>query len=410
MFRPLGVNIGLRYGFSHRSFIAQVSSLAIFGLALSTAVLILVLSVVNGFERELKDRLFGIMPHVTLRARVRQVEDASQLATLRELPGVAGAASFLQGPVLLANNSNVRGALLTGIDPESYRDVSRLHEHLVEPGAMSRLSESRFGLLLGKGLAGELGVETGGQVTVVLPEGSVSPLGVHPRQRRFEVVGLIDTESEIDNSAAFSYISSAQKMFRAANDIHGYQLRLHELFAAEDIGRAANIALGTGYFSTSWMRTHGSLYQAIGLQKLTMFVLLSFLVGVAAFNLVSTLVMVVNERRADVAVLRTLGSGTSVVMVAFITLGLVIGLLGVVIGVSAGIALGALLEHGFAWLSETFELDLLSQYFVNYLPVDTRASDVLKVSAIALFMCFLSAIYPAWRAAQLLPTRILKYE
>ncbi len=408
MFRPLGVNIGLRYGFSQRSFIAQVSSLAIFGLALSTAVLILVLSVVNGFERELQERVFGIMPHVTLRARVQQTEDASQLATLRNLPGVAGAASFLQGPVLLANNTSVRGALLTGIDPESYRAVSRLHEHVEPP--IERLSKSRFGLLLGKGLAGELGVELGGQVTVVLPEGSVSPLGVHPRQRRFEVIGLIDTDSEIDNSAAFTYIRSAQKMFRAADDIHGYQLRLHELFDAEELGRTANIALGRGYFSTSWMRTHGTLYQAIGLQKLTMFVLLSFLVGVAAFNLVSTLVMVVNERRADVAVLRTLGTNTSVVMVAFITLGLVIGLLGVVLGVIAGVALGALLESGFKWLTETFDLNLLSQYFVNYLPVDTRLSDILMVSAIALLLCFLSAIYPAWRAARLLPTRILKYE
>ena len=409
MFRPLGVNIGLRYGFSHRSFIAQVSSLAIFGLALSTAVLIIVLSVVNGFERELQARLFGIMPHVTLRARVQQSEDESQLATLRNLPGVAGAASFLQGPVLLANNTNVRGALLTGIDPEGYADVSQLHD-FVEPGDMKRLAESRFGLLLGKGLAAELGVAVGGQVTVVLPEGSVSPLGVHPRQRRFEVIGLINSSSEFDNSAAFTYTRSAQKMFRAANDIHGYQLRLHELFAAEEVGRAANIALGTGYFSTSWIRTHGTLYQAIELQKLTMFVLLSFLVAVAAFNLVSTLVMVVNERRADVAVLRTLGTSTSVVMIAFITLGLVIGLLGVLLGVIAGVALGALLETGFKCLTETFELNLLSQYFVNYLPVDTRASDVVIVSAIALFLCFLSAIYPAWRASRLLPTRILKYE
>ena len=409
MFRPLGVNIGLRYGFSHRSFIAQVSSLAIFGLALSTAVLIIVLSVVNGFERELQTRLFGIMPHVTLRARSVQQEEASQLETLRALPGVEGAASYLQGPVLLANNTNVRGALLTGIDPQGYAEVSNL-ERYVEAGALDTLRSSRFGILLGKGLARELDVQAGGQVTVVLPEGTVSPLGVHPRQRRFEVVGLINTASEIDNSAAYTYIKSAQKMFRSANNIHGYQLRLSELFAAEQIGRAANIALGTGYFSTSWMRTHGSLYQAIGLQKLTMFVLLSFLVAVAAFNLVSTLVMVVNERRADVAVLRTLGTSTPVVMVAFITLGLVIGFLGVALGVISGIALSALLEGAVAWISETFELNLLSQYFVNYLPVDTRTSDVLIVAGTALLLCFLSALYPAWRAAQLLPTRILKYE
>ncbi len=409
MFRPLGVNIGLRYGFSHRSFIAQVSSLAIFGLALSTAVLIVVLSVVNGFERELQTRLFGIMPHVTLRARTQQAEDPAALATLAALPGVSGVASYLQGPVLLANIKDVHGALLTGIDPQSYIAVSRLADY-VEEGSLERLATTPFGLLLGKGLARKLGVNAGDQVTVVLPEGSVSPLGVHPRQRRFEVVGLINTSSEIDNSAAYTYLASAQKMFRAADNVHGYQLRLSDLFAAEQVGRAANVALGTGYFASSWMRTHGSLYRAIGLQKLTMFVLLSFLVGVAAFNLVSTLVMVVNERRADIAVLRTLGTSTSVVMIAFITLGLVIGLLGILLGVLAGVGLGALLEHGFAWLSSRFQLNLLSQYFVNYLPVDTRASDIVIVSVTALVLCLFSAIYPAWRAARLLPTRILKYE
>jgi len=390
MFRPLGVNIGLRYGFSHRSFIAQVSSLAIFGLALSTAVLILVLSVVNGFERELQARLFGIMPHVTLRARVQQTEDFNQLRTLKSLPGVAGAASFLQGPVLLANNASVSGAMLTGINPESYSDVSDLHKYVdVDAGVLDRFAASRFGLLLGKGLARELGVGAGGQVTVVLPEGSVSPLGVHPRQRRFEVIGLIDSKSEFDNGSAFTLIRSAQKMFRAADDIHGYQLRLHELFEAEEIGRAANVALGRGYFSTSWMRTHGTLYHAIGLQKLTMFVLLSFLVGVAAFNLVSTLVMVVNERRADVAVLRTLGTSTSVVMVAFITLGLVIGLLGVVLGVLAGVALGALLEQDFR---SQFTEPVFCELFARGYPGVRHLKSLCYRVAVVLFKRYLSRL------------------
>lgn len=411
MFRPLGVNIGLRYGFSRRSFIAHVSGLAIFGLALSTAVLILVLSVVNGFERELQDRLFGIMPHVTLRAREQAPEQTDQLQALARLPGVIGVASYLQGPVLLAHGESVHGAMLTGIDPKTYTAVSDLARYVDEPGkTLERLAETRYGVVLGVALAKKLGLKVGGQVAVVLPEGSVSPLGLHPRQRRFEVVGLLTTSSELDQTAVYTFKRSAQKLFRAADSIHGYQLRLDDLFAAERTGRAASAVLGSGFFATSWMRTHGSLYNAIGLQKLTMFVLLSFLVGVAAFNLVSTLVMVVNERRADVAVLRTLGTSTSVVMVAFVTLGLVIGLLGVVLGVLAGVGLGLLLENGFKWLSETLELNLLSQYFVNYLPVDTRWSDVLWVSAIALALCFLSALYPAWRAARLLPTRILKYE
>jgi len=409
MFRPLGVNIGLRYGFSRRSFIAQVSFLAIFGLALSVAVLLVVLSVVNGFERELQTRLFGIMPHVTLRSRSSVPEDPAEITLLRGLPGVEGVAGYQQGPVLLAHERAVHGALLTGIDPASYGDVSQLASYLPS-GALTKLDSTRFGILLGKGLAAKLNVGAGGTVMVVLPEGSVSPLGVHPRQRKFKVVALIDSSSELDQSAAYTNYSSAQKMFRLGSNVHGYQLRLRDLFAAEETGRAASVALQGGFFATSWMRTHGSLYRAIGLQKLTMFVLLSFLIAVAAFNLVSTLVMVVNERRADVAVLRTLGTSTSVIMVAFVTLGLVIGLVGVVLGVLGGVGLGMLLESGFAWLSATFELNLLSQYFVNYLPVDTRLSDVLRVSGVAVALCFLSALYPAWRAARLLPTRILKYE
>lgn len=409
MFRPLGVNIGLRYGFSRRSFIAQVSFLAIFGLALSVAVLLVVLSVVNGFERELQTRLFGIMPHVTLRSRSSVPEDPAEIAILRGLPGVEGVAGYQQGPVLLAHERAVHGALLTGIDSASYGDVSQLASYL-PPGALTELAATRFGILLGKGLAAKLNVTAGGTVMVVLPEGSVSPLGVHPRQRKFKVVALVNSSSELDQSAAYTSYSSAQKMFRLGSNVHGYQLRLRDLFAAEETGRAASVALQGGFFATSWMRTHGSLYRAIGLQKLTMFVLLSFLIAVAAFNLVSTLVMVVNERRADVAVLRTLGTSTSVIMVAFVTLGLVIGLVGVVLGVLGGVGLGMLLESGFAWLTATFELNLLSQYFVNYLPVDTRASDVLRVSGVAVALCFLSALYPAWRAARLLPTRILKYE
>ena len=409
MFRPLGVNIGLRYSASRRSFIGQLSALAIFGLALSIAVLLLVLSVINGFERELRERVLGVIPHVTLRARVPEAHSAQTLSQLQSLPGVAGAAGFLQGTVLLASGSEVRGATLHGIVPEEYAAVSQV-ARFASDEAMAALAGDGFPLLIGSGLARELGIGTGDSLSVVMPEGTVSPAGLHPRQRRFTVVGVLHTASEIDASSAFTSQRAAARMFRTGGGIHGYQLRLDDLFTAERVGRAALVTLDGEFFGSTWMRTHGNLYRAIGLQKATMFVLLSFLVAVAAFNLVSTLVMVVNERRADVAVLRTLGTGGGPIVLAFITLGLIIGCLGVVLGLLAGLGLGVLLEEGFAWLSEAFGWNLLSQYFVNYLPVDTRWQDALGVAGTALLLCFLSTLYPAWRATALLPTRILKYE
>ena len=409
MFRPLGINIGWRYAFSKRSFIAYVSSLAIFGLALSTAVLIVVLSVVNGFERELRTRILGILPHVSLRARAHAPFAQQDIEALVSIGGVEGAAPYLRGPALLSNGQEVRGALMSGIEPASYAQVSDLSRY-VTPGALDRLGQGRFELILGSVLAEQLAVGVGDEVTVVMPQGTVSPLGVHPRQRRFSIVGVLHSESEIDQTAVFTDLTSAGRMFSTGTGIHGYQLRLADLFAAEGIAREASVVLGGRFYASTWIRTHGNLYRAIGLQKTTMFVLLSFLVGVAAFNLVSTLVMVVNERLSDIAVLRTLGTSTGLIVLSFVTLGLVIGLIGVLLGIVGGVGLGLLLEQGICYLSESLGWNLLGQYFVNYLPVETRLDDIVTVAITALVLCLLSALYPAWRAARLLPTRILKYE
>lgn len=409
MFRPLGINIGIRYAFSKRSFIAYVSSLAIFGLALSTAVLLVVLSVVNGFERELQNRILGILPHVTLRAREHTPLDEADRKALTQVQGVTGAAPYLRGAALLSNGEEVRGAVLSGIDPVTYTTVSALAQY-VTPGALDRLEQGGFDLVLGSVLAEQLAVDVGDELTLVMPQGTISPLGLHPRQRRFDVVGVLHSASEIDQSAVFTGLAAASRMFSTGTGIHGYQLRLEDLFTAQTAARDANAATDGRFRASTWIQTHGNLYRAIGLQKTTMFVLLSFLVGVAAFNLISTLVMVVNERLSDVAVLRTLGTSTGLIVLSFMTLGLVIGLIGVVLGIVGGVGLGLLLEPGMRYLSETLEWNLLGQYFVNYLPVETRTDDIATVAVTALVLCLISALYPAWRAARLLPTRILKYE
>lgn len=410
VFRPLGINIGIRYAFSKRSFIAYVSSLSIIGLALSTAVLLVVLSVVNGFERELQNRILGILPHVSLRARAHESMSEDDLSALLALEGVEGAAPYLRGPALLSNGQEVRGSLMAGIDPTSYRQVSGLAKYVTPAAALDALSQGGFELVLGSALAEQLAVSVGDELTVVMPQGTVSPLGVHPRQRRFKVLGILHSASEIDQTAVFTSLLAAQRMFSTGSGIHGYQLRLDDLFTAETAAREAATALGGRFYASTWIRTHGNLYRAIGLQKTTMFVLLSFLVGVAAFNLVSTLVMVVNERLSDIAVLRTLGTSTGLIILSFVTLGLVIGFIGVVLGIVGGVGLGVALEHGMRYVSDELGWNLLSQYFVNYLPVETRWDDIATVAVTALVLCFFSALYPAWRASRLLPTRILKYE
>jgi lipoprotein-releasing system permease protein len=401
--------LGGRYAFSRRSSLSFISLVAVSGLALSVAVLVIVVSVINGFERELEERVFGVLPHLSVYGRSPLPMDAADMHVLAQIPGVRGIAPFVQGAGLAAVSDRVSGVFIAGIDPARHSDVSAFARHLAPAGAT--LDADAYQLILGAGVARQLSVTAGDFVTLVLPAATVTPAGVFPRQKRFMVTGILRSQSEVDARAAYVHIADAQRLFRLGNLIHGYQLKLDDLFAADVVASSAVARLGRDrVIGQSWMRTHGNLYRAIGMQKSTMFVLLSFLVAVAAFNLISTLVMVVNQRSGDVAILRTLGSGTATIVGAFVLLGLMLGGLGILLGAAVGVAIALALPDVYAWTTDLLQLDLMNQYFVTYLPVQVLPADLTGILATALGLCVLSTLYPAWRAATLAPSRVLAHE
>lgn len=427
----LAWQLGTRYAFSRGSNLSMVGWIAIGGLALSIAILVIVLSVVNGFERELQTRLFGVLPHLSVYGRGPMPSIEGQRSALASLEGVQGAAEFVQGTALVAVPQSVRGVLLTGINPETYGQVSNLGDYIVTSPSASNPSASNngttptkkegnplellqaggFGVLLGAGVAKELNVRVGSKVTLVLPQASVSLVGVLPRQKRVEVVGIVHSQSELDSRAAYLHLVDAQRLFRLGLNIHGYQLQLADLFSAPQIAAAARAALSSQPLVVqSWIRTHGNLHQAIIIQKQTMFLLLAFLVGVAAFNLVSSLLMVVHQRSSDVAILRTMGASTSTFVLTFAWLAVALGGLGLLLGLSVGVVVARLLPALFAWVSETFSLQLMNEYFVNYLPVEVRSGDLIGITAIAALLILASALYPAWRVARTRPAEVLAHE
>lgn len=400
--------------------------IAIAGLALSIAVLVVVLSVVNGFERELEQRLFAILPHVSVVGRGPVLEQPDEVAKLEQLPGVLGVAPFVQSTALVAVPGAVRGAQLMGIDPRRQPQISRLEDFVrwdsipqkdaqapavSDSSLMTHLSPGAFGVILGVDIAADLDVSLGDRITVVLPQASVSLVGVIPRQKRVRVVGLLTSESELDSRAAYLHINDVQRLLRLGELIHGYHLRLGDLFQAQDVGLLARTAVGPQNFGIStWIRSHGNLHHAIVIQKQTMFLLLTFLVGVAAFNLISSLLMVVNQRSPDVAIMRTMGAPTTTFVGAFTILALLLGGLGLVAGLLLGCAVAQGLPTFFTWVSHTFDLELMNEYFVNYLPVEIRASDLWGISGVTAVLTLLSALYPAWRVARTRPSEVLAHE
>jgi len=352
--------------------------------------------------------VLGVLPHVTVDGRSPLPMRTSDSELLGGIAEVVGVAPIAQGVGMAAVSDRVTGVLITGILPEEYRSVSDYARHL---SAGAGLESGAYQVILGAGVARQLGVGIGDPVSLVLPAATVTPAGLFPRQKRFRVSGIMRSQSDVDARAAYIHLDDARRLFRLGERIHGYQLRTNDLFAADAVAGAAVNRLGRERVSArSWTRTHGNLYRAIGVQKSTMFVLLSFLVAVAAFNLVSTLVMVVNQRSGDVAILRTLGSGTGTIVGAFVLLGLLLGILGIAIGAAAGTAIAVGLPYLYGWVTTALELDLMNQYFVSYLPVEVRPDDLTGIVATALGLCVLSTFYPAWRAATVSPSQVLAHE
>lgn len=415
MFRPLFAFIGARYTRARRRnhFVSFISLTSMTGLALGVIVMIVVLSVMNGFDREMRNRVLGMVPHATIEAG-QPISDWQALAAKADaFPGVAAVAPFTQLQGLLTNNGQVQKVLLNGIDPAQESQVSIIDAFLRE-GKLSDLSSGSFGLMIGDKAAAKLGVKVGDKVTFVAPEVTVTPAGMFPRMKRFTVTGIFHVGAgEIDGYLGLANLEDLGRLHRwKPGQVQGLRLKFDDLFQAPRGAYQLAQQLGDDYYTRDWTRTHGNLYQAIRMEKNMIGLLLLLIVAVAAFNIISTLVMVVNDKRGDIAILRTLGMTPRQVMGVFMVQGTIIGVIGTLVGGALGI-LGALnVSRAIAGLEGLIGHKFLNPdvYFIDYIPSQLMAEDVFLVCGAALALSFLATLYPAWRAARTQPAEALRYE
>ena len=408
MFRPLAVNVGLRYAGSRHRFVSFVGATALAGLVLSVGVLLYVQAVVRGFERELEERVLGVVPHVTVAGRRTLSEPDAVAAELLDARGVEHVARVTSGGVLLSTGTGVAVVRLKGIDPADYE---RVIGRYFEIGDIGVLRPGSFNIVLGRGLMEQLGLVPGDSVTAVMPDMTLTPLGAFPARKRLRAAGVLRTWSQLDGEVAYTHIEDAQRLFRSPAGARALELRVDRVLDAPAIAASALEAVGGDDFAAStWLRSMGPVYRAIQVTKGMLFLIFSLLVAVAAFNVVSSLVMIVNERRSDVAILRTLGARSTLIVGVFIVLGLLVSLTGVGLGLVFGLGLGTLTEEGYRWAQEAWNIDLMGEYFVHRLPVEFAAGDTARVAATACSLSLIATLYPAWRAGRLNPAEVLRHE
>ena len=407
--------IGRRYLRSSRGnrFVSFISTISMAGVAIGVAVLIVVLSVMNGFEREVRDRILSLTAHATISAlgsRMGDWQDAA--ARIRDNPAVLGAAPFIEDQALLITGDKSSGALVTGVLPEDEQQVTIISSK-VTAGSFAAMKPGEYGIVLGEELAKALGVGMGERVRIVTSLRTITPVGVMPRMRTFKVVGLFRAGMyEYDRNLAYVHLADAALLYRMGEDVTGLRLRLADMFAAPRVVRELAVALGGGYYVDDWSRKHATFFRSIQLTKSALFVILLLVVAVAAFNIVSTLVMVVKDKQADIAILRTVGAAPLSILSIFMTQGVAIGVIGTLSGVLLGVLLSINLEsliHGLEALLGLHFLDA-KVYFITDLPARVEWSDVLQISLTAFGLCCLSTLYPSWRAARTQPAQSLRHE
>ena len=412
MFRPLPFYIGLRYTAAKRSnhFISFISLISMLGLTLGVTVLITVLSVMNGFDHELEKRILGMVPQAVVRAD-GPMKDWQQVVKIAEgTPGVLGAAPFIQAQGMVTGNGAVQGILLNGVLPKQEPKVSIIQKHIIA-GSLNDLKPGKFGIVIGQLLAQSMDLTLGDKITVVLPQASITPAGVLPRLKRFTVVGVFKVGAELDANYTVINMKDAERLVRQQG-AEGVRLKVSDLFQAPQIASRVAQRLPGEHYINDWEQTHGNLFQAIGMEKTMIGLLLMFIVAVAAFNIVSTLVMVVTDKRADIAIMRTMGATPGMIMRTFIVQGTVIGVSGIIVGTILGVALALNVSDLFLWLEHVTHHQFLNPnvYFISYLPSKLEWSDVIVVCGSGLLMALLATIYPAWRASKVQPAEALRYE
>jgi len=407
--------IGTRYLRSthRRGFVSFVALMSVLGLMLGVATLITVLSVMNGFERELRNRILSVTSHGTLSGIEGSITDwqAIQRAALKQ-PGVQAAVPYIEEQAMLSNGVNVAGATVRGVLPNEERKATGLAQRL-KTGRLEDLEPGRYHIVLGSALARELHAKVGGQVVLIAPEGTATPTGVVPRMRRFLVTGIFESGMyEFDRGLALVHITDASRLFKLGDKVSGIRLALDDPLQAPNLVVKIARDLGGGFYVSDWTRNHVNFFRSIELTKSMMFVILLMIVGVAAFNIVATLVMIVKEKQTDIAILRTLGAGPPNILTTFAIQGVMIGLVGTLLGAALGTVLSHNLESLIAWLERLFNTHFLdaSVYYMSDLPAYVEWMDVVRVCTVAFLLCAVATIYPAWRASRTAPAEALRHE
>ncbi|MBK5942296.1 lipoprotein-releasing ABC transporter permease subunit [Halorhodospira halophila] len=414
MFRPVELFIGLRYTRARRRghFVSFISMTSMIGIALGVAALITVLSVMNGFERELRERILGMVSHAEVHGAQRQVDDwPGVLERAEQHPRVVGAAPFIDGEVMVTRGGQVSGTLVRGVDPDREPRVSDVLDQVIAGDA--QLEAGEFGLIMGSALARELGARIGDRITVITPEARVSVAGITPRMRRFTLTGIFEVGMhEYDRTLAIAHIGDMARVQGMGDAVSGIRLKLDDMMAAPWLAREVANELPGHYRVVDWTRQHANFFRAVQTEKTVMFVILALIVAVAAFNIVSTLVMVVRDKQADIAILRTVGLSPGSVMAVFIIQGAVIGVVGTALGVAGGVSLALNVENIVPAVEQLLNFEFLPAdvYYISDLPSELRGEDVGRITALALVLSLVATLYPAWRAARTEPAEALRYE
>ena len=408
--------IGTRYLRSthRRGFVSFVALVSVLGLALGVATLIVVLSVMNGFDREIRSRILSVTAHATLSGLEGNLPDwqSYQRQALKQ-PGVLAAVPYIEEQAMLANGAHIDGTTVRGVLPQEEKTATGLAQRVIE-GKFDDLQPGEYNIILGSALAKDLNVHVGGSVVLIAPDGIATPTGVVPRMRRFKVVAILESGMyEIDRGLCLVHMTDAARLFRLNDKVTGLRLALKDPLRAPTTIRTIAQALGgNGFYVRDWTTDHENFFRSIQSMKKMMFIILFMIVGVAAFNIVATLVMIVKEKQTDIAILRTLGAGPPNVLLTFAVQGVLIGLAGTVSGAALGKVLSDNLGTIVGALERLFDTQFIDAkvYFISDLPTYVERSDVLQICGVAFVLCALATIYPAWRAARTAPAQALRHE
>ena len=412
---PYELFIGLRYTRAKRRnhFISFISLTSMLGIALGVAALITVLSVMNGFQNELRTRILGAVSHVQISGPGEVLADWQPVATLAASnPRVLAAAPYINVQGMLTFDGAVRGSVIRGILPEHEDRVVEIGRHM-KAGTLAALQAGEFGIVLGSELARALAAIEGDKITLIAPQGQVTPAGVMPRLKQFRVVGIFEMGMfEYDSGLALIHLADAQKLYRMDDKVSGVRLKLQDMFESRQVALALLSKLGPTVYISDWTRSHANFFRAVQMEKNVMFIILLLIVAVAAFNIVSTLVMAVTDKQPDIAILRTLGAAPAGIMAVFMVQGALIGVIGTLMGVGGGVLLALNIDVVVPFIERLFNVHFLAKdiYYISELPSDLLVSDVILIAVVSFVLSLLATLYPSWRASRVNPAEALRYE